>query len=150
MGIDITGLGSLFEFGAKLIDKIFPDKTQAEQAKAALALAQQQGQLQEEQAAWDNARAQLEVNKQEAASTSLFVAGWRPFIGWVCGGAFAWSFVLQPFAAFWVKVADGGFDVRALPSLDTSAMMPVLLGMLGLGGLRTVEKIRGAAPAGHA
>jgi len=150
MGIDITGLGSLFEFGAKLIDKIFPDKTQAEQAKAALALAQQQGQLQEEQAAWDNARAQLEVNKQEAASTSLFVAGWRPFIGWVCGGAFAWSFVLQPFAAFWVKVADSGFDVRALPSLDTSAMMPVLLGMLGLGGLRTVEKIRGAAPAGHA
>jgi len=87
MGLDITGLGSLFDFGAKLIDKIFPDKTQAERAKAALALAQQQGQLQEEQAAWDNARAQLDVNKQEAASSSLFVAGWRPFIGWVCGGA---------------------------------------------------------------
>ncbi len=150
MGLDISGLGSLFDFGAKIIDKIFPDKTQADQAKAALALAQQQGQLQEEQAAWDNARAQLEVNKQEAASGSLFVAGWRPFIGWVCGSAFAWSFVLQPFAAFWVKVANSGFDVRALPSLDTGAMMPVLLGMLGLGGLRTVEKIRGAAPASHA
>jgi len=58
--------------------------------------------------------------------------------------------VLQPFAAFWLQVAVRNFDTHSLPTLDVSAMMPVLLGMLGLGGLRTVEKIRGAAPASHA
>lgn len=150
MGFDFTGLGSLFDFGSKIIDKIFPDKTQAEQAKAALKLAQEQGQLQEEQAAWDNAKAQLDVNKTEAASSSIFVAGWRPAVGWACAASFAWSFVAQPFAVFWIKVANSAFDVHSLPVLDTSSMMPVLLGMLGLGGLRTFEKIRGAAPASHA
>lgn len=83
---------------------------------------------------------QIEVNKQEAASQSAFVAGWRPFIGWVCGGAFAWTFVLQPFMAFFLAVFGKHLT---LPSLDLSNLMPVLLGMLGLGAMRTYEKVQG-------
>ncbi|HET7150889.1 MAG TPA: holin family protein [Candidatus Acidoferrum sp.] len=81
---------------------------------------------------------QLEVNKTEAASQNVFVSGWRPFVGWVCGSAFAWAFVLQPFAAFTL----GAFGKHlVLPTLDLSNLMPVLLGMLGLGAMRTYEKI---------
>jgi len=83
---------------------------------------------------------QLAVNKQEAAAQNVFVSGWRPFIGWVCGGAFAWTFVLQPFAAF-ILTSFGKHMV--LPALDLSNLMPVLLGMLGLGAMRTYEKVQG-------
>ena len=87
---------------------------------------------------------QLDTDKAEAASKSVFVAGWRPWIGWVCGSAFAWAYVLQPFCAF----ALSAFHVQVmLPTLDLSEMMPVLLGMLGLGGLRTYEKVQNAPGA---
>lgn len=85
---------------------------------------------------------ELDANKAEAASTNWFVAGWRPYIGWICGMAFAWAYVLQPFAAFTLAAFHHQLQ---LPTLDLSEMMPVLLGMLGLGGLRTVEKIQDAA-----
>lgn len=85
---------------------------------------------------------QLDANKAEASSANWFVAGWRPFIGWVCGSAFAWAFVLQPFCAFFLSSAGRHI---VLPTLDLSTMMPVLLGMLGLGGLRTYEKVQDAA-----
>lgn len=85
---------------------------------------------------------QLDSNKAEAASTNWFVAGWRPFIGWICGTAFAWVFVIEPFLAFTLAALH---IQRQLPSLSLGDMMPVLLGMLGLGGLRTVEKIQDAA-----
>lgn len=145
MSLDIAGIGSIFDFGSKIIDKIFPDKTQADQAKAALALAQQQGELQEMQQVFDNAKAQLAVNQVEAASTSIFVAGWRPFIGWVCGAAFTYAFVLQPLMVFVATIY--GHPLKDLPALDSAGIMPVLLGMLGLGGMRSYEKVKGAAPA---
>jgi hypothetical protein len=84
--------------------------------------------------------AQLEINKQEAAHRSLFVAGWRPFIGWSCGIALAWTYVATPILQF--VLAQTGYLID-LPSLDMSQMMPVLMGMLGLGGLRTFEKFKG-------
>lgn len=85
---------------------------------------------------------QLDANKAEAAQSNWFVAGWRPFVGWVCGVAFAWAFVLEPFGAFILAASHHNVT---LPALDLSTMMPVLLGMLGLGGLRTYEKVTNAA-----
>ena len=87
------------------------------------------------------AMSQIEVNKAEAASGSLFKGGWRPFIGWVCGIAFAYHFIIQPVLIF--GTAAAGISMPPLPQFDMSSLMPVLLGMLGLGGLRTYEKKTG-------
>jgi hypothetical protein len=89
--------------------------------------------------------AQMEVNKVEAASSSVFVAGWRPAIGWTCGFALAWQFVLAPILTYLIAVAGGiwVFKVPPLPVLDNSQLWPVLTGMLGLGALRTGEKVYG-------
>tara|TARA_R100001086_G_scaffold197247_1_gene113779 strand:- start:1588 stop:1995 length:408 start_codon:yes stop_codon:yes gene_type:complete len=83
--------------------------------------------------------AQLEINKQEAAHRSIFVAGWRPFIGWSCGIAMCYAYIIQPITVF--ILAQTG-NLVSLPTLDLSEMMPVLLGMLGLGGLRSFEKYK--------
>lgn len=80
--------------------------------------------------------AQIEVNKIEASSKSLFVAGWRPFIGWTCGVAMGFNYLVVPVAG------AAGYDITAL---DTTTMFPVLLGLLGLGSLRTYEKTQGVA-----
>ena len=86
--------------------------------------------------------AQLEVNKSEAAHRSIFVAGWRPFIGWACGLALAYTYVIQPIATFVLGQTGHLVD---LPTLSMGEMMPVLMGMLGLGGLRTFEKTKGVS-----
>ena len=119
----------------ELVDRAFPNSGEREQKRL-----EYQQKLVESVASLD--LAQMEVNKAEAASASVFVAGWRPFIGWVCGVAFAYHFVLQPFLAF--ALATAGVRVE-LPAFDIDSLLTVLLGMLGLGGLRTFEKVRGAA-----
>ena len=86
--------------------------------------------------------AQLGINKVEAAHRSMFVAGWRPFIGWTCGVALMYTYVLQPILVF--GLAQSGYLVD-LPRMDLCELMPVLMGMLGLGGLRSWEKIKGVA-----
>ncbi len=86
--------------------------------------------------------AQLDINKTEAAHRSIFVAGWRPFIGWSCGVALCWSYVFMPITQF--IMAQTGYLVE-LPAMDMSEMMPVLMGMLGLGGLRSFEKYKGVS-----
>ena len=86
--------------------------------------------------------AQLGINKQEAAHRSVFVAGWRPFIGWTCGVALAYTYVVQPILIF--GLGQAGYLV-SLPTMDIGEMMPVLMGILGLGGLRTFEKYKGMA-----
>ena len=85
--------------------------------------------------------AQLEINKAEAASGSLFKGGWRPFIGWISGIAFAYHFVLQPLLVF--VLTASGVDLPELPEFDMSTLLTVLGGMLGIGGLRTYEKQKG-------
>ena len=77
------------------------------------------------------------------ASRNIFVAGWRPFIGWTCGISLAWTYVGIPIAQF--ALAQAGQLHVILPTVDMSEMMPVLLGMLGLGGLRTFEKFKGVS-----
>ncbi len=86
------------------------------------------------------AKAQIEVNKQEAAHKSLFVAGWRPAVGWVCVMGMASNFLVIPVANFALAMASSAIVV---PILDLSQMMPVLMGMLGLGAMRTMEKTKG-------
>ena len=123
------------DIGGKIIDRVWPDPAQANIAKLELLKMQQSGEL-------AVITAQIDVNKAEAASPSLFVAGWRPFVGWTCGAAFAYKFVLAPALAF--GLAAAGHPVE-LPVLDFTEMSTVLLGMLGIGGLRTFEKIKGVA-----
>ena len=86
-------------------------------------------------------KAQIEVNKVEANSNSLFVSGWRPFVGWVCGIAFAYHFVLQPSLIFVLIVFD--VNIPDLPEFDMSTLLTTLGGLLGIGGLRTYEKKSG-------
>lgn len=117
-----------------LLDKFVEDKDQkARLAHEIATMAERQ--------AHELAIAQIEVNKAEAASGSIFKGGWRPFIGWTCGVAFAYHFVLQPLLVFGVTVA--GVALPPLPAFDMSSLMTVLGGLLGLGGLRTFEKYKG-------
>ena len=119
-----------------LLDKFIPDA--AEKARLAHEIA-----TMAEKQAHELALAQIEVNKAEATSSSVFKGGWRPFIGWVCGTAFAYHFVLQPLLVFIIAVY--GLQVPDLPDFDMASLMTVLGGMLGLGGLRTFEKAKGVA-----
>ena len=125
---DITGLGAVTELASSVINKIWPDKSEAERQQLAAAVMVVQG--------------QLDINKVEAASPSVFVSGWRPFIGWVCGAACAWNWIGLKVALF--VAAYFGKELNLAPA-DIGEMMPVLLGMLGLGGMRTVEKLNGVA-----
>ena len=117
-----------------LLDKFVEDKDQKN------ALAHEIATLAEKQA-HEAAMAQAATNQTEAKHRSVFVAGWRPFIGWTCGVALAYHFVLTPLILFGVSVA--GIEIPALPAFDMDSLMTVLLGMLGLGGLRTYEKSKG-------
>ena len=126
--MDLTGIGAVADLAGSIINKIFPDKTEAEKAQLMAALTVIQG--------------QLDANKAEASNPSVFVSGWRPFVGWVCGLACAWNWIGLPV----VKVAAVAFwHPLAVEPADLSQMLPLLLGLLGLGGLRTVEKIQGVA-----
>lgn len=137
---DITGLGSVADLLKDGLDKIFPDKTQAEAAKNQLLLAEQQGKLQEMQDTFDNAKAQISVNAVEAASTNVFVAGWRPFIGWICGAALLFSSIIYPLM-LWAK------DPSHPPVLDTTITMQVLFALLGIGAMRSFDKQQGTLPS---
>jgi hypothetical protein len=129
-------IGKLIEPVTGLLDKFIEDKDQKAQLAHDLA-------TMADRHAQDLALAQIEVNKAEAASGSVFKGGWRPFIGWVCGSAFAYHFVLQPVIVFVVLAV--GVDLPPLPEFDMTSLMTVLMGMLGLGGLRTYEKKQGIA-----
>jgi roadblock/LC7 domain-containing protein len=118
-----------------LIDRLIPDRAAAERAKAEM-------EQQLVTAANAAALAQVEVNKVEAAHSSVFVAGWRPSIGWVCAAGLAWAFVLAPVAS-WALMVLG---IKAeLPAIQFDHLFELVLAMLGIGGLRTFEKMRGVA-----
>jgi hypothetical protein len=120
------------EFGAKLLERWFPDPEKKAAAEMELFKLAQAGELQ-------TVIAQLQVNAKEAEHASIFVAGWRPFVGWVCGSAFLYVSVLHSLLA-WYARAKGW---PAPPTLDSDVLMYVLGGMLGLGGYRTMEKVKG-------
>jgi len=126
-----------------VLDKVLPDPQAAAAAKLeALKLAQAGG-LAELEAATRLAIAQIETNRADAAGASPMQRNWRPAVGWVCAAALAWDTILRPMLAF--GLAASGHQVPELPMLSSEQLYGLLGGLLGLGGLRTVEKVRGAA-----
>lgn len=128
----------------KIIDKVIPDKAAAQVAKDQLTAQISAGELQEELAELKAVTSdQSDVNKVEAASSSLFVAGWRPFVGWVCGTALAISVVVAPLATWFAMLAG---KTIVFPIVTNPLLQSTLVGMLGLGHVsRTYEKVKGIA-----
>lgn len=126
MALDpVTGA---LDLASTIVSRIWPDKSQQEQQQLAAVLSMVQG--------------QLAINQAEASNESSFVAGWRPFIGWACGMACVWNWMGLPIAK--LALALAGHSIALSPA-DLSEMMPVLMGMLGLGGLHTFERVKGVS-----
>lgn len=119
----ITAIGNV-------VDDVFTNDEERAQAQAVLEKLRQQP-----------AALQIALNQVEASHRSVFVAGWRPFVGWVCGFGLAYHFIIQPLLSFVLVVL--GVDIGKLPEFDMASLQTILLGMMGLGGLRTFEKIKG-------
>ncbi len=122
-----------------LLDRIIPEPAARARAKLELTKEENAQAMQQLQLAIQADQSQMQIDQQEAASPNVFVSGWRPFIGWVCGVAFAYHFVAQPLLAFIIDNAGGNVK---LPTFDMQELTTVLMGMLGLGSLRTIEKIK--------
>jgi hypothetical protein len=122
--------------GLKIIDKIIPDTEVKERAKQQFEL-----ELLKTLQNYDNN--QSEVNKAEAQHQNIFVAGWRPFIGWICGFAFAWQYVLYPILTWALSI---NHPELKLPIINTENIFELTLAMLGLGGLKTYEKVKFTKP----
>ncbi len=130
----VSLLSSLIEPVSSLLDKAIPDQDLKRKLSHEIA-------TMSEKHAQQLALAQIKVNAAEAASGSLFKGGWRPCIGWICGIAFGYHFVLQPVIIFVVALI--GIEIPELPKFDMNTLLTVLAGMLGIGGLRTYEKQKG-------
>lgn len=128
----------------KVLDRVLPDKAAAEASKLKLMELLQTGALAELNAELQIVTGQLKINEVEAANPSIFVSGWRPAVGWCCAAGMASQFVVGPFVE-WASTLAG--HPVPWPMLDTGPMMTMLGGLLGLGGLRTYEKISGVARA---
>ena len=135
------GIGEAVAAGLKVIDKFIPDPQAKADAIFKLKTLEQQGDLALLNAYVTEMTGQVEINKIEAASDDKFKSRWRPSVGWVCSFAFGYNFILYPFMKF-IAILYGN-NALDFPEVDIAAMMPVLLGMLGLGGLRTFEKNNG-------
>lgn len=131
----IEPITAALEIGGKLIDRLWPDKEKADAAKLELYRLNQSGELAQ-------ILGQLKINEIEAANPKVFVSGWRPFIGWVCGVACAWNWI-------GLSVLKAVLSIMSVPATlepaSLTEMLPVLLGLLGLGTLRTMEKINQVA-----
>ena len=119
---------AIADLAGTVITRIWPDKSEAEKQQLAAAVQLVQG--------------QMDINKAEAASGSVFIGGWRPAIGWVCAAALACQYIARPLLV-WAGIITG-HNWPVLPGLDDN-LWQLMLGMLGMGGLRTVEKVKGVA-----
>lgn len=140
-GID-DAVESIFGFGKTVVDKIWPDADEADKRKHSQFMAELMAHVQ-------LVMGQLEVNKAEAQHKSIFVAGWRPFIGWVCGLGLAYQFLIYPLLT-WVwslLIAFAVIPATAIypPALAVGTLVTLVGGMLGLGAVRTVERVKGVA-----
>lgn len=127
-------LGTVFDLGGKIIDRMFPDPEQKAAAELELLKLTQAGDLQ-------TVLAQLEINAKEAAHPNLFVAGWRPFVGWTCGIGLVYATVGHNLLA-WLAVIQ---NWPMPPTVDADLLIYTLGGLLGIGGLRTIEKVKGVS-----
>lgn len=139
------GIDDMIGAGLKILDKVLPDPTAQAKAKQQLLELKQKGDL-----AWLEAdvklmSGQMEINKMEAMHGGTFKGGWRPAVGWICAFAMAYKFILFPFIVSMVQIiahftGEALFPLENLPVLEWSELSVVLLGMLGIGGMRTMEK----------
>jgi hypothetical protein len=136
-------LGPILDLFNKVADKVWPDPEKKAQAQLELVKMQQAGDFKELEVNLALAQGQMDINKVEAASSDPFTSRARPFIMWVCGLSLLYAALIDPFARFIATVFyhyTGSF-----PEIDTTITLQVLFGLLGLGGFRTLEKIRGVA-----
>ena len=137
-------LSAAFELGKTAIEKIWPDPTKRAQEMRLLEELRQKGDLAELNAHVQLMLGQININVAEAQHKSIFVAGWRPAVGWICGAALAWQFVLYPMLMWGWKTAEAFGKIPAgvepPPILDTGALFTLLLGLLGIGTMRSVDK----------
>jgi hypothetical protein len=124
-------LGSIFEIGKTLLDRFVPDPAAKQAAEMELVRMAADGELKQ-------IIAQLEINAREATHQSIWVAGWRPFFGWAGGAGFVYATIVQPLLA-WVAAVKGWPDP---PVLNIDLLWVVITGLLGIGGLRTLEKVK--------
>lgn len=127
----------------KVLGAVIPDPKAAAEANLRVLELAQKGEL-----AWLDADVrlavgQMDINKEEAKDPSLFKSGWRPAVGWLCVAGFAYMAVVRPLVPWLVQAT--GFQVPPMPPVDTSEIMAILMGMLGLGGMRTAERLKGKA-----
>lgn len=136
MGIldSLNPIGIVLNTVSSIVGKIWPDKTEQEKEQFLLEL---QNQLDTTQLA----NAQIQVDNQEAQNPNVWVSGARPFIMWVCGCSFAWQFLLQPIITYILMIS--GHSPIQLPVFDYTSLNTILMGMLGLGAMRSYEKVRG-------
>lgn len=128
------------EIGGKVIDRIWPDPTQAAAAKLELLKMQASGELAQLTADTEIAKGQLAVNQAEASSGNAYASSWRPTVGYTCVAGLVYTFLLQPLLPWFAALF--GANVPPLPELDTNVLMTLLLGMLGIGGMRSFDKRR--------
>jgi hypothetical protein len=133
--MNLDPISAALDLGNTLISRIFPDPAQAANAKLELIKLQQSGEL-------ASMTAQTDINKVEASNPSLFVSGWRPAIGWVCALALAYQYLIRPLSGTIASLF--GIAIPPLPGLDDN-LWQLMMGMLGMGGLRTYEKTQGVA-----
>ena len=126
----LLGGGGIKAIG-NIVDEVFTSEDERNQAK--ISIQKIEARLKEKQ---------MDINAVEAGHRSIFIAGWRPALGWISALSVGYVYLFQPFIVMGLKIA--GSDIE-LPSLDLSQLMPLILGMLGLGGLRTFEKAKGVS-----
>ncbi len=134
---------ALLDIGNKVIERLWPDPAQRDAAKLELFKLQQSGELAQMAAETDLAKGQIKVNEESAKSASVFVSGARPFILWACGFAMLYAAMFEPIMRFIAVVCFA--YAGTFPALDTTLTTQVLLGLLGLSGMRTLDKIKGVA-----
>lgn len=131
-------ISSITDAISKVLDRVLPNKEQNDAAKAQLLQIEVQGQIQE-------VLAQIQVNAVEAQSQSTFVSGWRPYVGWICGTALAYATMIQPLITLIVRLWKPNFEPLVI---DNSQTLTVLMGLLGLGVMRSIDKNYGT-DSGH-
>lgn len=134
-------IAGILEIASKIFDRVIPDKAAAEKAKTDFMEVAQSNEF-------SLMLKQIEVNIAEASHNSIFVSGWRPFVGWTCGVALMYTYIMLPFGQFLVYALADVETIKQfakLPKLDLNDLLPILLGMLGLGVMRTYEKSKGVA-----
>lgn len=135
-------IGGLIETGLKLIERVIPDPQAKRDAQLRLLELQQAGELKALEADLQLAVGQIEVNKEEAKSPDIFRGGWRPFVGWTCGGGLFYQIMMRPLFGW---IASNAWGWTEPPSLEMDTLLTLLFGLLGLGGMRTYERIKGKA-----